>query len=157
SGGLANAMLPALLFTLLKIDPTFGTPKASEILKGAMRLLIVLLLVLGAGLLNIFLAIPFPWGYLLPLAVLIISGFFLLRNLSLKKRDFILAVLVAVVSCLLSAIIGALGAVVGGKPLLAALIDPGIGWFAGDVVSAILGLFLLPLFTKRLQDAGIAR
>ncbi|MEN6523445.1 MAG: hypothetical protein ABFD14_06920 [Anaerolineaceae bacterium] len=157
SGGLANAMLPALLFTLLKIDPTFGTQKASEILKGAMRLLIVLLLVLGAGLLNIFLAIPFPWGYLLPLAVLIISGFFLLRNLSLKKRDFILAVLVAVVSCLLSAIIGALGAVVGGKPLLAALIDPGIGWFAGDVVSAILGLFLLPLFTKRLQDAGIAR
>ncbi len=157
AGGLANAMLPALLFSWLKIDPTFGTEKPSEILKGALRLLIVTLLVLAAGLVNIFVNLPSPWGYLLPLVVLLVSGFILLRNLTLNKRDFLLAVLVALIACVLSALIGAAGAVVGGKPFMAALVDPGIGWFAGDIVSAILGLFLLPMFTKRLRDAGIAR
>ena len=81
----------------------------------------------------------------------------MLRGLTLNMRDFLLGVLVAVVACAVSAFIGAIGATVGGKPFAAALVDPGIGWFAGDLVSAILGLFLLPMFTQRLRDAGIAR
>ena len=36
AGGFANAMLPALLFTALKIDPTFGTKKPSDVLSGAL-------------------------------------------------------------------------------------------------------------------------
>ncbi len=157
AGGVANAMLPALLFTALKIDPTFGTKKPGDVLNGAVRILILTVLVLAAGLANMALNLPGSWGFLIPLVVLIVGAFFLLRGLTLNMRHFLLAVLVAVVSCLLSALIGAIGATVGGKPFLAALVDPGVGWFVGDVVSAILGLFLLPMFTQRLRDAGIAR
>ena len=157
AGGVANAMLPALLFTYLKIDPTFGTKKPGDVINGAIRMLILTLLVLGAGLLNMSLNLPGPWGFGIPLIVLIVGAFVLLRNLTLSTRDLALGVVVAVVACLVSALIGAIGATVGGKPFAAALVDPGIGWFAGDLVSAVLGLFLLPMFTQRLRDAGIAQ
>jgi len=157
AGGLANAMLPALLFTAFKIDPTFGTKKPGDVLSGAIRILILTVLVLAAGLINMALNLEGSWGFLIPLVVLVVGGFILLRGLTLNMRDFLLAVLVAVISCALSALIGAIGATVGGKPFMAALVDPGIGWFMGDTVSAILGLFLLPMFTQRLRDAGIAR
>jgi hypothetical protein len=156
AGGVANAMLPAFMFAWLKIDPTFGTKKPGDVLSGAVRILILTILVLAAGLLNIILNLPSPWGFLIPLVVLIVGAFILLRGLTLTMRDFLLGVLVAVVVCAVSALIGAIGATVGGKPFGAALVDPGIGWFAGDTVSAILGLFLLPMFTQRLRDAGIA-
>jgi hypothetical protein len=156
AGGFANAMLPAFLFVALKIDPTFGAKKPGDVLNGAVRILILTLLVLAAGLLNITLNLPVPWGFVIPLVVLIVGAFFLLRGLTLNMRDFLLGVVVAVVICAISAFIGAIGATVGGKPFAAALVDPGIGWFAGDTVSAILGLFLLPMFTQRLRDAGIA-
>jgi hypothetical protein len=156
AGGLANAMLPAFLFAWLRIDPTFGTKKPGEVLNGAVRILILTLLVLAAGLLNMSLQLPAPWGFLIPLVVLVVGAFFLLRGLTLNMRDFLLGVLVAVIVCAVSALIGAIGATVGGKPFAAALVDPGVGWFAGDTVSAILGLFLLPMFTQRLRDAGIA-
>ena len=71
-------------------------------------------------------------------------------------RDFGLGLFVAVIICAVSAFMGAIGATVGGKPLAAALIDPGVGWFIGDLVSAILGLYLLALYTTRLRNAGIA-
>jgi hypothetical protein len=156
AGGFANAMLPAFLFAWMKIDPTFGTKKPGDVLNGAVRILILTLLVLAAGLLNIVLNLPSPWGFLIPLVALIVGAYVLLRNLTLNMRDFLLGVLVAVIVCAISALIGAIGATVGGKPFAAALVDPGIGWFAGDTVSAILGLFLLPMFTLRLRDAGIA-
>jgi hypothetical protein len=156
AGGFANAMLPAFLFAFLKIDPTFGTKKPGEVLNGAIRLAILTVLVLAAGLLNTQLSLPLGLGFAIPLVVLVVGGFFLLRGITLKRRDFILAVVVAVVACLVSALIGAIGATVGGKPFMAALVDPGVGWFAGDVVSALLGWFLLPMFTQRLRDAGIA-
>ena len=157
AGGVANAMLPAFLFTYLKIDPTFGTKKPGDVINGAIRMLVLTLLVLGAGLLNMSLNLPGPWGFAIPLVVLIVGAFLLLRNLTLSTRDLALGVVVAVVACLVSALIGAIGATVGGKPFAAALVDPGIGWFAGDLVSAVLGLFLLPMFTQRLRDAGIAQ
>jgi hypothetical protein len=156
AGGVANAMLPAFLFAWMKIDPTFGTKKPGDVLNGAVRILILTVLVLAAGLLNIALGLPSPWGFLIPLVVLVVGAFVLLRGLTLTMRDFLLGVVVAVVVCAVSAFIGAIGATVGGKPFAAALVDPGIGWFAGDTVSAILGLFLLPMFTQRLRDAGIA-
>ena len=93
---------------------------------------------------------------MLPLVALVVGAPLLLRDIKIERRYFIPAVGVAVFVCLVSALIGAIGATVGGKPFGAALIDPGIGWFAGDTVSAILGLFLLPLYTARLRDAGIA-
>lgn len=156
AGGVANAMLPALLFTWMKIDPTFGAKKPGDVLNGAIRIVILTVAVLLAGLLNMSLNLPGSWGYLIPLVVLVAGAFFLLRGLTLNRRDLLLGVVVAVVACLISAVIGAIGATVGGKPFMAALVDPGIGWFAGDTVSAILGLFLLPMFTQRLRDSGIA-
>lgn len=157
AGGIANAMLPALIFQWLKINPTFKTKDPGEVLRGAVRVLVLALLVLAAGLLNIVLKLPVPWGFLIPFVVLIVGAWALFRDLKLDKRHFTLAVIVAVVISAASALIGAIGATVGGKPFAAALVDPGIGWFTGDTVSAILGLFLLPLFTKRLRDAGIAQ
>jgi hypothetical protein len=156
AGGLANALLPWVFFKLLKIDPTLGAKKPSDVLSGAIRALILTVLVLLSGLLSSLLPALGNWGYLIPLAVLLIGARFLFAHVALNKRDFILGMVVAVIICAVSAFIGALGGVVSGKPLGAALIDPGIGWFAGDLVSAILGLYLLPLYTTRLRNAGIA-
>jgi len=157
AGGFANAMLPALLFTAFKIDATLGTEKPSDVLTGAIRIILLALLVLTAGLLNIIFNLAMPWGFLIPLVVLVVGAYLLLRGLNLKWRYFLPAIIIVVFVCAVSALIGAIGATVGGKPFAAALVDPGIGWFAGDTVSAILGLFLLPLYTQRLRDAGIAQ
>jgi hypothetical protein len=155
AGGFANAMLPALLFSAMKIDPKLGAENPSSVLSGAIRVLILGALVLIAGLANIFLSLPSPWGYLIPLVVLVVAAWLLLKDIGLSRRHFLPAVGIAVFICAVSALIGAIGATVGGKPFAAALVDPGIGWFAGDTVSAILGLYLLPLFTDRLRTAGI--
>jgi hypothetical protein len=157
AGGLANALLPWLLFKLLRIDPTLGAKKPSDVLSGAVRALILTVLVLASGMLGPLLNIPGLWGYLIPLVVLLVGARLLMWNLALNLRDFGLGLLVAVIICAISALIGAIGATVGGKPFGAALLDPGIGWFAGDLVSAILGLYLLPLYTTRLRNAGIAQ
>lgn|GEM_PF-1549319 len=156
AGGFANAMLPALLFSALKIDPSLGAKRPGEVLTGAVRFLVLAVLVIAAGLLNMTLNLPSPWGFLIPLVVLLIGAPVLLGGLELEWRHFLPAVVIAVFISAVSAFIGAVGATVGGKPFAAALIDPGVGWFSGDTVSAILGLFLLPLYTQRLRDAGIA-
>lgn len=155
AGGFANAMLPALLFRALRVDPTLGAKKPSDVLSGAVRILILTVLVLAAGFANTILSLPSPWGFALPLVVLFVGARILLARLELDKRSFVTAILIAVFACAVSALIGAIGATVGGKPFAAALIDPGIGWFSGDTVSAVLGLYLLPLYTGRLRTAGI--
>jgi hypothetical protein len=155
AGGFANAMLPALLFRAMRIDPKFGAEQPSSVLSGAIRVIILGVFVLAAGLANIYLNLPVPWGYFIPLVVLMVAAWLLLKDIGLSQRHFLPAVGIAVFICAVSAFIGAIGATVGGKPFLAALVDPGIGWFAGDTVSAILGLYLLPLFSDRLRNAGI--
>lgn len=156
AGGLANSLLPWVLFKTLRIDPTMGASRPADVLSGAVRALILTALVLLSGMLAPILGIQGAWGYLIPLVVLLVGARLLLSNLSLNMRDFGLGLLVAVIICAVSAFIGAIGATVGGKPFAAALIDPGVGWFAGDLVSAILGLYLLLLYTTRLRNAGIA-
>lgn len=157
AGGFANAMLPALLFRALKVDPTLGAKKPSDVLSGAIRMLILFILVLAAGFANKALNfLPDPWGFAIPLVVLFVGARVLLARLELNKTSLVTAVAIAVFACAVSALIGAIGATVGGKVFAAALIDPGIGWFSGDTVSAILGLYLLPLYTGRLRTAGIA-
>ena len=158
AGGFANAMLPALLFRMLRLDPTFGCKDPYDVLNGAVRVVVLALAVMAAGLVNIVLALPSPWGLALPLIVLVVGVPVILGNVgrNLNMNHFVLAVVIAVVACGVSALIGAFAAYVGGKPIEAALIDPGVGWFVGDTVSAVLGLFLLPLYTLRLRQAGIA-
>ncbi len=155
AGGFMNASLPAFLFPALKIDPSLGAKRAEDVLGDSVRILALMVLVVLAGLVNIVLKLPGSWGLLIPFVVLILGLPFL--RLKLEKRYLLPAVGIAVVSCLASAVVGAIGATVGGKPFVAALLDPGVGWFFGDTVSAILGLFLLPLYTQRLRNAGITR
>ena len=112
-------------------------------------------IVLVAGYLNRGLQLPGQWGFLLPLVALFVGARVLLGGLALNKASFVAAIGIAVVSCAASALIGAIGATVGGKPFAAALIDPGIGWFIGDTISAFLGLYLLAMFTQRARAAGI--
>jgi hypothetical protein len=156
AGGFANAMLPALLFRWWKVNSTLGAKNPSAVLSGVFRALILTVLVLAAGFANTFFKLPVPWGFILPLVVLVVGVKTLLGDLELDKSSLVKAVYIAVFVCAVSALIGAIGATVGGKPFAAALVDPGIGWFSGDTVSALLGLCLLPLFTVRLRNAGIA-
>jgi hypothetical protein len=114
----------------------------------------LLLLVLGLALLAI--PLEMGWrGFLPSLAVLLVAPFFL-RNMRLNKRDFVLAFLVVVVSCGLSAGLGVVGTVLAGQSWPAAVVGTGIGWFLGDTVSGLLGLYILAAFTKRARQAGLA-
>lgn len=56
-----------------------------------------------------------------------------------------------------SALIGVAGQVVGGQTWQAALLGIGLGWFLGDTVSAVLGMYALAAFTEQAREAGIAR
>jgi hypothetical protein len=158
AGGLANSMLPALLFRMLGVDPTFGTSSSADpkdVLRAASRLasLVCVVLILA------FLIRPLQiglWGYLPPLVVLLLSPV-LLRGLRLRKRDFIIGFAICVGASALSALIGCYGQVVGGQSWQAALLGTGVGWFLGDTVSAVLGLYMLAAFTERAREAGIAR
>jgi uncharacterized membrane protein len=157
AGGLANSLLPAVLFHIFRIDPTFGTDASSDpkdILRAAGRLATLL----GAVLILAFATRPLNmglWGYVPPLVLLLITPF-IFHGLSVRKRDFVFGFIVCVVASAVSALIGAFGQVVGGQTWQAALIGTGIGWFLGDTVSAVLGLYMLAAFTERARDAGIA-
>jgi len=152
AGGLANAVLPWLLFKALGIDPSIGVVDKQDLKRNIPKAILLTILVLLAGLANIWLNLPSPWGLVLPLVVLVVGATLLLKGVKAGSRDLILALLVAVICCVVSALIGALGATVGGKPFSASLIDPGIGWFVGDTVSAFLGVYLLMMFTPRVRE-----
>jgi hypothetical protein len=153
AGGLANSLLPAVLFRAFKVDPRFGA-EPHEVRKAVRSILILLFLVLGLAVL----AIPLRWGFygFLPSLVLLLASPAFLRNLRVKKRDFIIAFLITVVCCALSALIGSFGAVLSGQSWPAALLGTGAGWFLGDTVSAVLGLYVLAAFTERARAAGLA-
>ena len=153
AGGFANAVLPWILFKALRIDPGIGVVDKQDLRRNIPKAILLTVVVLLAGLANIWLGLPSPWGLVLPLVVLVIGATLLLRGIKAGSRDLLLALLVAVICCVVSALIGAIGATVGGKPFSAALLDPGIGWFVGDTISAFLGVYLLMVFTPRVREA----
>ena len=155
AGGLFNAMLPALLFWAMRIDPTFGAKSQGEVYSAVTRIIFLSILVLLSGFVSRLLNLPSPWGYLIPLLMLFLGSKVLLSNLTLKKADLTKGVAVAIFISLLSALVGAIGATLSGKPLLTTLVEPGIGWFFGDTVSAMLGLGMLAVFTKQVRKLGI--
>lgn len=152
AGGLANAVLPYMLFRALRIDPAIGVVDKQDLQRNIPKAVLLGLLVMGSGLINIYLGLPSYLGLMIPLVVLILGAALLLGGVKRSSRDFVLAFVVAVVCCLVSALIGAIGATVGGKPFAAAMIDPFIGWFVGDTVSAFLGVYLLIMFTQRVRE-----
>jgi hypothetical protein len=154
AGGFANSMLPAIFFRLFHINPDFGgEPK--DVLKASLRLSGLLGIVILFGLLPLFTKISL-WAYVLALLFLTLSLPIFLFKLKINKRDFIIAGIICVVICLISALIGTFGLVVSGQAWKAALIGTGLGWFLGDTVSCFLGLYALAYFTKRARRAGLS-
>jgi hypothetical protein len=156
AGGFANALLPSLLFHAFRIDPTFGNKISdpADVLRAGGRLLtlagIVLILAFALRPLQIGL-----WGYLPPLLLLFLAPV-VIRRLKVSARDFVLAFFVCLVISAVSAAIGSYGQVVGGQTWRAAVATVGFGWFLGDAVSAVLGLYVLAAFTDRARDAGVS-
>jgi MFS family permease len=154
AGGLANSMLPALLFRSFKINPDFGgEPK--DILRASLRLLLLLIIVIFFGFLPIIVNVG-KWAYVIALFVLIAGIPILMAKLKINKRDFTIAGFVCVISCLVSALIGSSGVVVSGQTWKAALIGTGLGWFLGDTVSCFLGLYALAYYTRRARNIGLS-
>lgn len=153
AGGVANALIPGLLFRLFKLDPTFGA-NPRDIFRAAGRIGLVLLLMLMMGLGVKWLNIG-TWGYALVLLVLVAAPL-ILRDLQINRSHFLLGLVIAVIGTGLSATTGVFSQVVGGKALQAAFVDTFLPWFSGDTTSAILGLYLLAVFTQRARDIGLA-
>lgn len=158
AGGLANALLPALMFRWLGIDPKFGANPAGLWRAGFVLLLlsvVVIALALGQFFFAQDIGLRGGWGYLPPI-ILLLAVPLVWRSMTLQIRAFMLGLVVVVVCMLISAVIGVAGAVVGGQTWEAAVYATGIGWFLGDTASGILGLYMLAQFTERAQKAGIA-
>lgn len=153
AGGLANSMLPALLFAAFRIDPNFDTSK-TNVIQSALVILLLLLAVIGMafGLRALELG---PFGYAPPLLLLLLAPV-VFRSLRLAAGDFVLALIICVVISAISAALGVLGTVVAGQTVQAAIVGTGIGWFLGDTVSCVLGLYALGAFTDRAREIGIA-
>jgi hypothetical protein len=156
AGGLANSLLPALLFRAFKIDPTFGNKSEDphDVLRAGARLLTLagLVLIFAFALRRFDLGL---WGHVPPLLLLLLAPL-VIRKLKVAPRDFILAFIVCVFISAVSAAIGVYGQVVGGQTWPAATLSVGVGWFLGDTVSAVLGLYVLAAFTDKARDAGVA-
>jgi hypothetical protein len=158
AGGFANAMLPAYLFRLFRIDPQFGAAPAA-IWRATLMLLGLTAAVLAVAVVQFLygqqLGLTGWKGYILPI-VLVLALPFVWRSMTLNVRGFTTGIVIAVFISFISAAIGVAGAVVGGQTLQAAIIVTGTGWFWGDTASAILGLYMLAQFTERARRAGIA-
>lgn len=154
AGGLANSWLPAILFRLFKINPTFdASPK--DIGKAIYSIVALIVMVFGIGLLPILIESVGSWAYIVAILLLVIGSPILLKNLNINKPHFILAIIISIFICALSAAIGTAGIVLSGNTWQAAFIGTGIGWFLGDTVSAFLGIYALVYFTKRASEMGL--
>jgi hypothetical protein len=153
AGGLANSLLPGILFRMARIDPTFGSNPQS-VGKGIFRVLILLVLTL----IITFAGIKLHWGTIgyFPSIILLMLVPLFLRDLVVKRRDLTLAIIIAIAASAVSAAIGCLGAVVAGQSLKGAIITVGIGWFLGDTISSLLGLYVLAALTEKARSRGLA-
>ncbi len=153
AGGLANSMLPGLLFALFNINPDFDIKR-----KNVFGSFLLILTLVAAVIALAFWLRSFdlgPFGYAPPFLLLLIAPI-AFKRLRLSGGDFALALLICIFASALSAAFGVLGTVVAGQPLPAAIIGTGIGWFLGDTVSCVLGLYALGAFTERARDVGVA-
>ena len=159
AGGIANSLLPALLFRLLRINPDFGAKSNVSNLNVAFVRIggtVIAVLVLSIIVLRVFPHLG-PWGYI-PQALILLAALYSLSQEhkgGLRVRDLYLAIAICFLASFLSASIGVVGAIVGGLTLRAAIISVGIGWFAGDTISSLLGLYALAALTKKARERGI--
>ncbi|MCX8042815.1 MAG: hypothetical protein N3B18_01660 [Desulfobacterota bacterium] len=147
AGGFANSFLPWLLFKILRIDPTFGSTDIDhkDVLRAALRLISIMIIAVVFAFIGKLLGLG-NWGYIPSLIVVLISPLFL-RGIKINAPQVLLGIFVCVFISLISSLIGGLGQVVAGNNWTAALIGTSLGWFLGDTVSSILGLYILAVFT----------
>jgi hypothetical protein len=152
AGGVANAFLPGLLFRVFRIDPTFGSQP-----RNVASALIRLIGILGLTLVFAFAGNALHWGLVgyIPSVVLVCISPLFLIDLRIKRTSLIAGFLIVIVSCVFSASLGCVGSMVAGLNLKASIYSVGIGWFFGDTVSAILGLYVLAVLTKRADAFGL--
>lgn len=153
AGGVMNSAAPALLFRMFRIDPSFGgSPTKLWTPMRNLLLLLVGLIIIAVAMIPLGIG---SWAYLAPLTAVLLAPL-LFRNISVTVRDFMLALFVAVLISFLSACLGVLGSYMAGQSLEAAIFGVGVGWFLGDTISAILGLYILASFTEQAWQNGIA-
>lgn len=154
AGGVANSWLPGALFRSLGVAPDLGS-RPSDAAKAMIRIAFVLIgaLALAVLLKNI---IPAPYGYLPPLALVLIAPLFL-RGLQIDTAQLIKGMIVCILISAVSAVIGTSGAVVGGQSWKGAAISVGMGWFLGDTLSAFVGLYILAALTQTARNKGLCR
>jgi hypothetical protein len=158
AGGFANAWLPAVLFLLFAIEPDLDAQAQRKPPGLVMILLLMIAAVLFAFLQRpIFAAIGLgssgPIGYALPLGLVVLVP--LLTGLR-YNRQFLLALIIVTLCSFISAAIGVVGAIVAGQTLVGAITTVGIGWFLGDIVAAIVGLYALATLTPWARERGLA-
>ena len=154
AGGIANAWLPAVLFSMFKINPDFGA-ETKAMKTAVIRISIVLLFVIGIGVLPLFIIGIDLWAYIIAIIVLLVGMPLILWKVKINKAHFLLAALICIIISAISAFIGSAGVVVGGNTWEGALLGTGLGWFLGDTVSCFLGLYMLAYFTKRARKMGL--
>ena len=154
AGGFANSLLPSLLFKVFGINliskHTSGSHK-----KGAVWTLLILVVVLLIPLwLNIY-----KIGVLayLPSLLIVLAAPKYIYSLKFHSGGFVVAFLICVFVSAISATIGIAGRVVAGDSLELAFFGTGVGWFLGDTISSVLGIFWLGLFTSWAIKKGIYR
>lgn len=153
AGGFANALMPALMFAWFKINPDFDT-KPKNVVRSILIILSLLFVVIVLALwLRTFELGPF--GYAPPFLVLMMAPI-AFKSLRLSGGDFALALLISIFISAVSAAFGVWGTVVAGNTFEAAVLGTGVGWFLGDTVSCVLGLYALAAFTQRARAIGIA-
>jgi len=163
AGGVTNAFLPSVLFTLFHIDPTMGTTDDLDGSKGEPHLTIRgwrLFMVLCIVFIIAYIMNKFHmglWGYIGPFAVLLIAPSLLLNMSVRSRRDFVLASIIVTFASLCSALLGSWGQVFTlHQSWPQALLGTGIGWFLGNTTSCILGLYILAAFTTTAREGGIS-
>jgi len=154
AGGIANAWLPAVLFSLAKINPNFGA-EAKDTKIAVIRISIVLLFVIGIGILPVFISNIRFVSYVIAILVLLLGTPLILWNIKINKTQFVVAILICIAISAISALIGSYGVVIGGNTWKGALLGTGLGWFLGDTVSCFLGLYMLAYFTDRARRMGL--
>ncbi len=153
AGGLANSLLPAYLFRWAKIDPDFGS-QGTAVKKGLWVVLVLLAVIIALAI--ALRPLNLGWLAYVPSIILLLIIPFVLSNLAVHVRDFVLAVLIAIVISFVSAVLGTLGTVLAGQSWQAAIVATGVGWFLGDTASCILGIYVLASFTERARRRGLA-
>lgn len=175
AGSMTNAALPAVLFRWLKIDPSFGAPEVN------LRSITGKLVGLAAVCFVAAIAIQ-VWVYrqqppidpatggdtdalnaaisalikYIPSLLILLSTPLWLTEFRHLHRDFRKAFAVIVLCSFLSASCGVLGGYVTGKSILSSIVGIGAGWFFGNSVACILGLFLLAAYTQKARARRIS-